>query len=50
MQNPNEGIYKNRSAIVEPPRKNKFETGASVIKKNKIPNATILFFLKLIIE
>ena len=32
MQNPNEGIYMNRSAIDEPPRKNILDTGARVIK------------------
>ena len=50
IQNPSDGVYIKRSAITEPPRKKKFETGARVIKKNKMPNATILFFLKLIIE
>ena len=49
IQNPNEGMYKNLSAIVDPINKKILETGTIVRRKNRMENAMIFLLLILMI-
>ena len=44
IQNPNDGMYKKRSAIVDPISKKILETGTIVKRKNRMENANIFLF------